>query len=1139
MGDSNTGDQARLEQAPAKNAPPEKAAAVRQSHPKAYELVHQTWSSSLHIPKRAPREPDGASHETTPSGSSPARHLFDKEPAIEPKRAPGRSTEFPVASWDRYEFLRLLGVGGMARVYMARDRQLGRIVALKFCSENGVHAKLRFMQEARAQARIDHQEICKIFEVGEVESKAYIAMEFIDGHPLDKAKQELSLWDKVRLIKETAGALHFAHELGIVHRDIKPSNIMVEVRPEGGFRPVLMDFGIARDASQMTRITETGAVIGTFAYMSPEQANGESRRLDRRSDIYSIGATLFELLAGRPPFHSATLAETVLNGLIREAPSLKSIAPTVPKELDVIVSKCLNKEPAQRYATAQDLADDLGRFLNHERIVAKKVSLLYRLRWRARQNKALTAVAAALLTSLMVLAGYSIRTRVESLLKDQQARQQAALAHRLGQSVEELEWLTRVAYMMPLHDTRADLHLVRQRMLEIESQMRSYGEVGKSLGYYALGRGYLALHEWKPAYEHLRKAEAAGFHGLELDYALGQVLGALYTTELVAASRSGDKSFFRKRRTELEQELLVPARAYLEKGRGLKTASTSYVDGLIDYYHERFEPALRHAQTAQQQISWQYEAIKLEGDVHMARALERRDRGEYELAEKAFREALGRYAAASDIGRSDHQLYEASAEAWVRLMEMADLRGQSPQQYLDPALAAAKRSLVAAPDASDGHTKEAFAYLFVTQAMESQLMEPAFLAMTNRLITAGEAAVRLHPDDVYARDALGNGYINIAKYKLEHREPYLDFIKMAKEQFSAAISTQVRFPWAYNDLGRAYFVEGDDRLLRREDPTQPYQAAIKAFTEAVALDGEYQFGYTNLAMTYASLARHAIEHGADPSPYLEKLTASARRTLSLNGKSIDAHLAFVLGYTLRSLYDLESSGDVEKSAAMAQSYIDKLVKLQQDLPMAYERLGFTYYVLARQHLNQATDPTEALQKGLEALGTCDKLRRGQDGLCSSLTAKLLSLQAQQLRQQGKAVSKLLERSLAMAQQAASVAPTDTDALLLAAEASWQAAAVGQSLGRSMAPQLQAGLAAVEQTLAIAPSWPRALAIKGALYVSQARSSTSESARQAALGQARPLLSQALAGNPLLRNAYPAAFAELVAKGAPQAASRPQ
>src|SRR5689334_648254 len=226
-------------------------------------------------PTLAPERVDTPLLEPTLPGEGAARAAEFPVPVA---ARPGE--EFPVPQWDRYEFLSPLGSGGMGEVYKARDRRLGRVVALKFIRGADPDKVMRFLQEARAQARIDHPNVCKVYEVGDVAGKAYIAMQLIGGERLDKAAQGMSLPEKVQVMKEVAEAIHEAHRLGVIHRDLKPSNIMVERGEDGRWVPVVMDFGLAYDIGQGHALTQTGALMGTPSYMAPEQARGDVRGID-------------------------------------------------------------------------------------------------------------------------------------------------------------------------------------------------------------------------------------------------------------------------------------------------------------------------------------------------------------------------------------------------------------------------------------------------------------------------------------------------------------------------------------------------------------------------------------------------------------------------------------------------------------------------------------------------------------------------------------------------------------------------------------------------------------------------------------------------------------------------------------------
>lgn len=281
-----------------------------------------------------------------------------------------------------YEITALLGKGGMGEVYLAQDRKLSRKVALKVLP--GVFTEdaervARFEQEARATSALNHPNILTIFEIGEVEGRHYIATEFIEGETLRErlAAGPLPLGETLNIAEQVASALSAAHGAGIVHRDIKPENIMVRA---DGIAKVL-DFGLAKlaqtqssqsgpeDSTRALVKTGTGVVMGTVAYMSPEQARGLS--LDARTDVWSLGVVIYEMLTGSRPFSGATNSDMVVSILEREPRSLKSFSREIPEELEWVVSKALTKNFDERYQTARDILTDLRRLKQRLNVAAE------------------------------------------------------------------------------------------------------------------------------------------------------------------------------------------------------------------------------------------------------------------------------------------------------------------------------------------------------------------------------------------------------------------------------------------------------------------------------------------------------------------------------------------------------------------------------------------------------------------------------------------------------------------------------------------------------------------------------------------------------------------------------------------------
>jgi tRNA A-37 threonylcarbamoyl transferase component Bud32 len=1034
-------------------------------------------------------------------------------------------------SWDRYEILRLLGRGGMGSVYEARDRRLGRHVAIKFIDSVNRLTTRRFLQEARAQARMDHPNVCKVLEVGEVEGKAYIAMQLIRGVALAQAARSLALDDKVRLMKTVTEAVHAAHRLGIIHRDIKPGNIMVEAvegaEEPGAARPVLMDFGLAREASETKGLTESGAVMGTPAYMPPEQARGDVRSIDPRSDVYSLGATLYDLLAGSPPFTDESAVNILLKVLAQDPVPLRVRDPSIPQTLATIVGKCLNKEPHQRYASAADLADDLGRFLNRERVLARRLSLPTRLYWRARRNRAMAFAIAALVLSLLAFAGYGVRTVIVDARNEAIARRRAELGQKLGQAVKELEWLVRSAYLVPLHDTGPEKAGVRARMAAIEADMRSFGDLGAGLDHYALGRGYLALGEWDPARAELSQAEALGVREPELDYALGRVLGELYSRALADARRSGDKSYFEKQKQEIEREYLAPALVHLERCRGLENLPTSYLEGLIHFYRGRYDEALESARIARGKISWLYEAEELQGEVFMARALDGKDRGDNDQAERDFAQAVAHYEQAAEIGRSDHRLYEALAETWIRQEEMDLFRGRDPGSKLEQALSAADKALEAAPAESRGHTKKAFAYYFRAQYADrhgapGEEVEQLFRAQ----IDAGKQAIAAHPADAYAHEIVGIACTRLAVRSLGLGQPAQPLLDQAYVHLEEAIRLNPRFPWAYNDYGLARGYAGYGKKLRNEDPEEWFTKAIETTRKAIEIDDQYTIAYNNTSMWLTELAEWKADHGEDPEKAVAEAVQAADRAIEINPRNPLPYANAGLAVTKVASYRLDTGQDGREPALLAIARYKAVLAIDPNFVFAQRELGRAYHLLASHERALGLDPRPSLDAGLGALEQCYRIEPGS-AECKAVEAQLRAELAESERQGNQAFLGTLEQARKLASEAAQKMSDRADLWLVVGQICLQHAEALLASGQpsvALGPVVEEGLRAVEHALTRAPGTPRALAVEGALYLCKAQIDPAQAT--AALERARASLSRALSGNPLLKRRYEKAAAEV-------------
>jgi WD40 repeat protein len=412
-----------------------------------------------------------------------------------------------------YEVEAQVARGGMGAVFRALQVSVGRRVALKLVLGGrlaSAEERQRFQGEALAAAKLEHPGIVKVFDVGEIDGRPYYTMPFFEGGSLAARLAEFSADPRraARLVSAVARAAHFANEAGIVHRDIKPSNILLDAL--GG--PYLADFGLAKEAGSSRDLTRTGSVVGTAEYIAPELSQGKKTSATRAADVYSLGAVLYEVLAGAPPFRGATQLETLELARRTEPLPLRKRNRRVAKDLETVCLKCLAKEPRRRYPTAQDVAEDLDRWLRGEPIVARPMPRWeHGLKWALRHPTLSMAVLVASLALFTVL----VLSHLHNI------RLQAAL----DGSRRHLYLSTmRLAYEAA-RDGRADeveVMLESQRPAPGEDDLRSFD--------WQVLRRFAGARRW--SIEHPAAVERVLFHPTQLVLACGGRDGVVYVWDL-------------------------------------------------------------------------------------------------------------------------------------------------------------------------------------------------------------------------------------------------------------------------------------------------------------------------------------------------------------------------------------------------------------------------------------------------------------------------------------------------------------------------------------------------------------------------------------------------------------------------------
>lgn len=323
-----------------------------------------------------------------------------------------------------FEITRVIDQGGMGIVYEAKQLELGRTVAIKMISGARLRPKLvaRFRAEAEAAARLQHPNFVQVFHVGEVNGRPFFSMEYVPGGSLAErlAHTPLSAHESAALVETLASAVHAAHECGIVHRDLKPSNVMLT--SDG--TPKIADFGLAKRLDDDSGHTHTGEILGTPSYMAPEQAEGHKDQIGPHTDVYALGAILYELLAGKPPFQGASPLDSLRQVVTKEPTPPSSFNASLPRDLEAICLKCLEKQAGQRYLSAQALADDLHRYRTGQPVIARRLGPVGRaMKWVRRhpQRVALFALIGvlAMIPAYYLLESYRTQRQIRRRAEEQ------------------------------------------------------------------------------------------------------------------------------------------------------------------------------------------------------------------------------------------------------------------------------------------------------------------------------------------------------------------------------------------------------------------------------------------------------------------------------------------------------------------------------------------------------------------------------------------------------------------------------------------------------------------------------------------------------------------------------------------------
>jgi serine/threonine-protein kinase len=738
-----------------------------------------------------------------------------------------------------HETLGELGRGAMGIVLKARQISLNRVVALKLIQAGaraGAEDRARFRAEAEAVAHLQHPNIVQVYAVGEQDGWPYFSLELVEGGSLAEriAGTPQPARQAAQLVETLARAMQAAHQRGVIHRDLKPANVLLTA--DG--TPKITDFGLAKRLEQNAGHTRTGAVVGTPSYMAPEQAAGKARDVGPAADIYALGAILYELLAGRPPFRAETVLDTLDQVRSQEPVPPTRLQPKVPRDVETICLKCLHKEPAKRYASAGALADDLARFLRGEPILARPVGPVGRL-WRwSRRNPRVAALLAVLLvvgvgsfatiTGLLVRSEYH-RGRAEGNLEEANRQRQRAVANLVQARQAVDRYMTLVGQDPRLRDhdlaelrrkllqSARDYYLIFVRQSDDDPEIRA--ELGKAYGRLAeitqeVGTAAEAIalcQECRGIFERLvgDQPDVAG-HQSELASCHNR-LGALYRA-------TGQ--------TEQALEAHGQALALFDRLARDHPADPAYQAGQAGSYQE-----LGNAYHAARQLDRAEAAYKKALDLRGQLTREYPSTPEYrgDVARSQF--ALG------NVYRLRKQFAEAEAACQEALEIQQGLASEHP------------RVIGCQQDLARSHNLLAVVY---SETRRPDLAEKAY----EKALAVHEELARKHPSVTQFAVELGTNYQNLGRFTNDNRKPEvaMGWYDRAVRTLEAVLQKDPQHVPAKQVLCRAHQGRAGTffRLRRHEEALKDWDRAIDLAEEQAR-----EPLYISRALSLAWLGEHA------------------------------------------------------------------------------------------------------------------------------------------------------------------------------------------------------------------------------------------------------------------------------------------
>jgi len=761
--------------------------------------------------------------------------------------------------------------GSSGRVYRTRDRDSGEVLAVKRLRHTDAPNVARLRREAAAQKRLDHPNICRVYGVEQDEQGHWqLFMEFVSGSTLARQMKKLSLKQRVSILAKVADAVHVAHDSGILHRDLKPANILLRADQAGKIvDPVVADFGLARSEDDPI-MTSTGEILGTPAYMAPEQALADQDRVGPATDIFALGCMLYEALTGKPPFEAPSVGAGLDRLLHEDAQHPRKHNRAAPEGLNRIALQCLEREPARRYSSALALAEDLQRWLRGEDVQARRYSRLYRWQRRMRRHPMATAATVIGAIAILTLSGWSV-------WQAQTAAAREAVAATLGETLGDISNRMLIARLAPLHDIGEDRQVLSRQLVEIAE---NHGDDDRlsDLVHSNLARAYLTLGNTDRAAAHAERAAAlsssAATRNVQADVLLARYAETLVPIMELPAERRTD------RLEDARQQYLAPAEQLLAS---LGESSLTPVDSLarLAILERRFEQAETLIDRLPDAQAHDYEKALLRANLSLEQASAALDQTQRDLAVERFNDARSTLYEVARVARSDPRPRLMACQAARELLRARQHRKQSLPTTLSELEPLCEELVAVDPGRASTYAARTAAYSTLATAFDKVNDKEQARALLRAGIAVSEQGTSIAPDDRTLLEFRSRLFFRLGGLSREDFEPSLQALDKAAEAAHRLIAVAPDGPLGPTLLGRVERDRARQLSLHDRNPNEAFARAEAAFAQAIDLDPDSPTILSEAALN--AVFRFYELRLADPEAALER----AEQAIALQQRALD------------------------------------------------------------------------------------------------------------------------------------------------------------------------------------------------------------------------------------------------------------